>query len=95
MPTPIKVHAEVYDPAVDDEMDGQSAMRHQFSLFGPDGAEYQFLVDLPLAGVENPTVDVWVLNCTVDIGDTSEDGFATFTPNDSVNELQGRNLSVS
>lgn len=84
MPTPIKVHAEVYHPERDDEVDGMSATRWEFTLNGDDGKDYKFLVDLPLAGIEDRTVDVWLLGATVEVGDTPADGFASFTPDAQV-----------
>lgn len=77
----LDISAELFTPA-DDELDGQSHLdcRVQFSLFDSDGKEYKFIVDLPNTD-ENDSVDLWMVGSTVQIGDTPEDGFATFTPN--------------
>lgn len=80
----IDISAKVFTPGEDDEIDGQTHtdQRYEFTLFDSTGQSYQFIVDLPnTEGDENDSVDVWLVDSTVQIGDSPEDGFATFTPN--------------
>ncbi len=62
----------------------EGAVRYSFTLRavpaeeGLPIVERQFIIDVPL--LETGTTDVWVLNSEVAVGDTPEDGFATFSP---------------
>lgn len=62
------------EPDVTDGM-----IRYNLMLCGPDGKQYDFIIDLP-TGTERTDVDVWLLNSDVGVGDTPADGFATFVP---------------
>lgn len=75
------VPVNVYFPEKDDEVDGMPADRYEFSLTDRFGNVHKFIVDLPNEPGSDRTVDVWLLGATVEVGDTPEDGFASFTPN--------------
>jgi hypothetical protein len=76
--TNIKIFAQLDNEQV------EGSTRYQFQLNGRDGVtERFFIVDIP-DDPQKPT-DVWVVDSiaeamTVAVGDTPEDGFATFTP---------------
>lgn len=71
--TSIPVHVEP------DSTEGKT--RYSFSLPGTDGATREFIVDVPDSETQyDDTTDVWVLNSTIQVGDTPADGFATYTP---------------
>jgi hypothetical protein len=77
----VDISAEVLTPA-DAEIEGMEHIdsRFKFTLTDSTGQTYEFIVDLPAAD-ENDSLDVWVKDSTVQVGDMPEDGFATFTPN--------------
>jgi hypothetical protein len=59
----------------------EGSTRYRFSLFGAEGdVARTFIVDVP--DDPNESTDVWVDEHTAWIGDTPDDGFATFTPKD-------------
>jgi hypothetical protein len=59
--------------------DSLNCTRYTFELFADGGdASRRLIVDVPNS--DEGTCDVWVLDSTVMVGDTPEDGFATFTP---------------
>lgn len=68
----------------DDEIDGQeyTDCRVTFDLYDRNDRKYSFIVDLPTpdAPEHMQTVDVWLVDSVVEVGDSPEDGFATFTP---------------
>lgn len=69
----INVRAEI------EENDDQNLTRYTFTLYGGSGDSMrELIVDVP--NEDGGTTDVWVLNSIVAVGDTPEDGFATFTP---------------
>lgn len=76
----LEVTADLFTPE-DEEISGMDHVdcRVTFALFDSTGKSYEFIVDLPNTD-ENDSVDVWMKNSTVQVGDTPEDGFATFTP---------------
>lgn len=55
-----------------------NAVRFTFDLHTSTGVTRQFIIDVP--NDEAGTTDVWVNDHTVEVGDTPEDGFATYTP---------------
>jgi hypothetical protein len=69
----IKVTAEL------DESTIEGMTRYRFELFGKSGESSRTLiVDIP--DDDEGTCDVWVADSSVAVGDTPDDGFATFTP---------------
>lgn len=54
------------------------ASRFTFTINSKTGVSRTFIVDVP--HVESGGTDVWVSDSVVMVGDTPEDGFATFTP---------------
>lgn len=70
---PISVLVQIDDESVDGHV------RYTFKLYAGDNAttEREFIVDVPNSDDDN--TDVWVLGHDVEVGDTPEDGFATYT----------------
>lgn len=61
-----------------DDTEMPDLVRYEFTLHSGNGVERKFIIDVP--NEESGTTDVWVLDQTVEVGDTPEDGFATYTP---------------
>ena len=62
-----------------DEVISENYTRYAFTLTSAGGdVSRSFLIDVPNG--DEGTCDVWVNDSTVAVGDTPEDGFATFTP---------------
>lgn len=84
----IKVESEIIPPDSDEAI-REDATRYVFSLSNMTGHEYNLIVDIPEDSADD-TVDVWVTKTgkttTVMVGDTPEDGFATFVMNEAPEE---------
>lgn len=52
--------------------------RYEFVLSNNDSESFNFIIDIPENG--HKAVDVWVTDSVVHVGDTPDDGFATFYP---------------
>ena len=56
--------------------------RYTFALYNEGGdVTKRFIIDVPNS--DEGDTDVWVLDTDVRVGDTSPDGFATFTPKEN------------